>query len=292
MLTPAFAGELFGLGQPLDAARHFIILPDAIGHGRSSKPSDGLRTAFPKYSYDDMVVAQHRLLTEHLGVKRLRVVMGNSMGAAWRRGSSRRCTWVSPTSRKLMASLPVEMSGRNWTSEELIVDSIRNDLEWMPSGNYTKQLVSARVASVFALATNGGNQALRQGRACWQAKADALLDVLRLAAPFTADANDTLYQWDHQRLQPRRGWRRSRACCWPSTPPTTNATSPELGVLEREIRRIKGAASSSFRPRRPPWATAPRRRRSSGRRNSAKLLASAPRLHGGALRAQQEGRRA
>ncbi|MFO1296263.1 MAG: alpha/beta fold hydrolase [Rubrivivax sp.] len=165
MLTPAFAGELFGLGQPLDAARHFIILPDAIGHGRSSKPSDGLRTAFPKYSYDDMVVAQHRLLTEHLGVKRLRVVMGNSMGAAWRRGSSRRCTWVSPTSRKLMASLPVEMSGRNWTSEELIVDSIRNDLEWMPSGNYTKQLVSARVASVFALATNGGNQALRQGRA-------------------------------------------------------------------------------------------------------------------------------
>src|SRR5438034_159735 len=80
MLTPAFAGELFGPGQPLDASRYYIILPDALGHGKSSKPSDGLRTKFPKYDYEDMVQAQHRLLTEHLKVRHLRAIVGNSMG--------------------------------------------------------------------------------------------------------------------------------------------------------------------------------------------------------------------
>ena len=80
LLAPAFGGELFGMGQPLDTSRYYIILPDAIGHGKSSKPSDGLRMRFPKYNYDDMVQAHYRLLTEHLGVRRLRLVLGNSMG--------------------------------------------------------------------------------------------------------------------------------------------------------------------------------------------------------------------
>lgn len=126
LLAPAFGGELFGPGQALDAARYFVILPDAIGHGRSSKPSDGLRAGFPKYNYEDMVVAQYRLLTEHLGVKRLRLVLGNSMGGME--------TWLFaqlyPGFADVavpMASLPVEMSGRNWMLRRLITDSIRND---------------------------------------------------------------------------------------------------------------------------------------------------------------------
>ena len=80
MLTPAFAGELFGAGQPLDASKYYVIIPDSVGHGRSSKPSDGLKTAFPKYDYADMVDAQYRLVREGLGIKHLRLVIGNSMG--------------------------------------------------------------------------------------------------------------------------------------------------------------------------------------------------------------------
>ena len=130
MLAPTFGGELFGDGQPLDAKRYYIILPDSVGHGRSSKPSDGMRTKFPRYNYDDMVDAQYRLLTEHLGVKRLRLVIGNSMGGmqAW--------IWAQkyPDSMDVvvpMASLPNAMSGRNWMMRRLIIDSIRSDPEWM-----------------------------------------------------------------------------------------------------------------------------------------------------------------
>ena len=112
MLNPRFGGELFGPGQLLDASRYYIILPDAIGHGKSSKPSDGLRTGFPRYNYDDMVVAQYRLLTEHLGVRHLRLVLGNSMGGMqvwiWAQKYPDFMDIAVP-----MASLPTEMSGRN-----------------------------------------------------------------------------------------------------------------------------------------------------------------------------------
>ena len=133
MLTPTFAGELFGPGQPLDASRYYVILPDAIGHGKSSKPSDGLRASFPRYNYDDMVSAQHRLVTEHLGVRRIRLVLGNSMGGMQ--------TWLwaqkYPDIMDIavpMASQPTEMSGRIWMTRRLIVDSIRNDTPTEPSG--------------------------------------------------------------------------------------------------------------------------------------------------------------
>ncbi len=123
LLRPAFAGELFGPGQPLDASRYSIILPDAIGTGKSSRPSDGLRTRFPKYNYDDMVDAQYRLVTEHLGVRHLRLVLGNSMGGMQ--------TWIwaqkYPDFMDIavpMASLPTEMSGRNWMLRRLIIDAI------------------------------------------------------------------------------------------------------------------------------------------------------------------------
>jgi homoserine O-acetyltransferase len=238
MLAPVFGGELFGAGQPLDAARHYIILPDAIGHGRSSKPSDGLRAAFPKYSYDDMVVAQYRLLTEHLGVKHLRLVIGNSMGGME--------TWLFaqmyPGFADVavpMASLPVEMSGRNWMLRRLITDSIRNDPEWN-GGNYTKQPASARFASVyFGLATNGGNQALYKA-APTRAKADALLDA-RLNAAFPADANDALYQWDSSRdYDPSAGLEKIQGVLLAINSADDERNPPELGVLDREIKRVKG----------------------------------------------------
>lgn len=191
MLTPGFAGELFGPGQPLDAGKYFIVLPDAIGTGKSSKPSDGMRTTLPRYNYDDMVVAQYRLVTEGLGVRRLRLVLGNSMGGMQ--------TWIWGVKYPdfmdalvPMASMPTAMSGRNWMMRRLIIDSIRNDPEWM-NGNYTKQPRSLQFASVFyGIATNGGNQRLHQS-APTREKADQLLNQ-RLGAPFSGDANDHLYQ--------------------------------------------------------------------------------------------------
>ena len=237
MLTPAFAGELFGPGQPLDAARYHIILPDAVGHGKSSKPSDGLRARFPRYTYDDMVELQYRLVTQHLGIKRLRLVIGNSMGGME--------TWIFAQKYPAlmdvavpMASLPTEMASRNWMLRRLITDSIRNDPEWM-NGNYTKQPRSAQFASVFFnFATNGGDQAYYKA-APTREKADQLLDQ-RLAAPFPADANDVLYQWDSSRdYNPSAGLERIEAVLLAINSADDERNPPETGVLEREIKRVK-----------------------------------------------------
>ncbi|WP_395058377.1 alpha/beta fold hydrolase [Polaromonas sp.] len=237
MLTPAFAGELFGAGQPLDASRYYIILPDAIGTGKSSKPSDGLRGAFPKYNYDDMVEAQYRLVKEHLGVKHLRVIIGNSMGGMQ--------TWIWGVKYPdfmdalvPMASQPSEMSSRNWMMRRLITDSIRNDPDWA-NGNYSKQPRSAQFASVFfGIGTNGGNQALYKA-APTREKADQLLDQ-RLKAPFTADANDVLLQWDSSRdYNPSPGLERIRAAVLAVNAADDERNPPETGIMEREMKRIK-----------------------------------------------------
>jgi len=237
MLAPTFGGELFGDGQPLDAKRYYIILPDSVGHGESSKPSDGMRTKFPKYNYDDMVDAQYRLLTEHLGVKKLRLVIGNSMGGMQ--------TWIwaqkYPDFMDIavpMASLPTEMSGRNWMMRRLIIDSIRSDPEWM-NGNYTKQPRSAQFASIFyGIGTNGGNIALFNA-APTRDKADALIDA-RLKAPFPADANDVLYQWDSSRdYNPSAGLERVKAKLLAINSADDERNPPEVGVLDREIKRVK-----------------------------------------------------
>jgi len=237
MLTPAFAGELFGAGQSLDASRYFIIIPDTLGHGKSSKPSDGLRTRFPKYNYDDMVAAHYRLLTEHLNVRHLRAVIGNSMGGME--------TWIFAVKYPdymdvavPMACLPTEMSSRNWMLRRLITDSIRNDPDWK-DGQYTQQPKSARVASVFfGIATSGGNQALYKA-APTREKADQLLDA-RLAAPFTADANDVLYQWDSSRdYNPSAGLEKIKATVLAINAADDERNPPELGVLDREIKRVK-----------------------------------------------------
>ncbi len=239
MLNAGFGGELFGPGQPLDSSKYFVILPDAIGTGKSSKPSDGLRAKFPKYNYDDMVSAQYRLVTEYFGIKRLRLVIGNSMGGMH--------TWVwaqkYPGFLDIavpMASMPTEMSGRNWIMRRLIIDSIRNDPEWN-QGNYTQQPRSALFASVFySAASNGGSQALFKA-APTRAKADQWLDS-RLKAAYTGDANDHLYQWESSGdYNPSPGLERIQATVMAINSADDERNPPELGVMESEIKRIKNA---------------------------------------------------
>jgi homoserine O-acetyltransferase len=237
MATPNFAGEMFGPGQPLDATKYFIILPDAIGHGRTSKPSDGMRAAFPRYNYEDMVDAQYRLVKEGLGIKRLRLVIGNSMGGMH--------TWIWGTKYPgemdalvPMACQPTEMSSRNWIMRRLIVDTIQNDPEYN-SGNYTKPLKSAQFASVFFnFATNGGDLALYKA-APTRAQADALLDS-RLKAAFPADANDVLYQWASSGdYNPSPGLEKIQAAVMAINAADDERNPPETGIMERELKRVK-----------------------------------------------------
>ena len=155
MLTPAFAGELFGAGQPLDAEKYYIIIPDGLGHGKSTKPSDGLKTKFPQYNYADMVDAQYRLLAEGLAIKHVRLIIGNSMGGMhvwlWGEKYPEYMDALVP-----MASQPTAMASRNWMLRRIMLESIRQDPEYA-AGNYTKPLHSVGLASVFfGIATAGG----------------------------------------------------------------------------------------------------------------------------------------
>jgi homoserine O-acetyltransferase/O-succinyltransferase len=192
MLTPGFGGQMFGPGQPLDAAKYYVIIPDALGAAGTAKPSDGLKAKFPKYTYDDMVDAQHRLVTEGLGVKRLRLVMGNSMGGMH--------TWVwgvrypdMMDALVPMASQPTEMSSRNWMMRRLMIETIKADPDYR-DGDYTSQPKMLRIANVFyGTGTNGGDLAY-QRLAPTQAAADKLVDD-RLKANPPADANDFIWQW-------------------------------------------------------------------------------------------------
>ena len=239
MLTPAFAGELFAPGQPLDASKYFIILPDAIGAGKSSKPSDGMRARFPRYNYDDMVLAQHRLVTEGLGIRRLRLVLGNSMGGmhAW--------LWAVKYPDFMDAVVPLacqpsEMSGRNWMMRRMLIDAVRKDPDWK-GGDYETQPRAVRVANAFwSIVSIGGSQAYYKA-APTREKADKLLDE-RLAAPFTADANDFLYQWESSGdYNPAPGLGQIRASVLAINSADDERNPPELGIMERELARIRGA---------------------------------------------------
>jgi homoserine O-acetyltransferase/O-succinyltransferase len=240
LLTPAFAGELFGPGQPLDASKYYIIMPDAIGHGRSSKPSDGMRTKFPAYNYDDMVDAQYRLVTEGLGIRRLRLLLGYSMGgmSAWIWGAKHPDFMDALVP---MAAQPSEMSSRNWIMRRLIIDSIRNDPDWN-AGNYSAQPRSARVASIFySIATAGGTLAY-QKLAPTREAADKLLND-RLAAPFPLDANDLLYAWESSRdYNASLGLERVRAAVLVINAVDDERNPPETGILERDLKRVRNAS--------------------------------------------------
>jgi homoserine O-acetyltransferase/O-succinyltransferase len=239
MLSPAFAGELFGPGQPLDATKYFVILPDALGAGKSAKPSDGLRAKFPRYNYEDMVLAQYRLVTEGLGIRHLRLVLGNSMGGMH--------TWLWGVKYPdvmdalvPMACQPTEMSGRNWMMRRMLIDAVRKDPDWN-EGNYTKQPRALRTANAFfGIATIGGTLAYQKA-APTREKADKLVDE-RLAAPFTADANDFLYQWESSGdYNPAPQLDRIGAALLAINSADDERNPPELGIMERELKRIPGA---------------------------------------------------
>ena len=239
LLSPGFAGELFGPGQALDAAKYFVILPDVIGAGKSSKPSDGLRAKFPRYNYDDMVAAQHRLLTEGLGIRHLRLVLGNSMGGME--------TWVWGITHPgfmdalvPMASQPTEMSARNWMMRRMLIDAVRTDPDWN-GGNYTAQPRSLRTANAFyGIATNGGTLAY-QAMAPTHEAADKLVDS-QLAAPFTADANDFMYQWDASRdYNPAPRLDRIQVPVLAINAADDERNPPETGLVEQELKRLPNA---------------------------------------------------
>lgn len=239
MLTPAFAGELFGAGQPLDASKYYIIIPDGIGHGKSSKPSDGMRTAFPKYNYDDMVDAQHRLITEGLGIKHLRLVIGNSMGGmhAW--------IWGSKYPEAMdalvpMAAQPTAMSARNWMTRRMMIEIVRADPDYK-GGNYTSQPGMMKYASImFGIATAGGTLAY-QAQAPTAAAADKNVDD-RLKAPFTADANDFIYQWESSRdYDASAGLEKIGASVLAINAADDERNPPETGLMDAAMKRIKAA---------------------------------------------------
>jgi homoserine O-acetyltransferase/O-succinyltransferase len=237
MLTPAFAGELFGAGQPLDASKYYIIIPDGLGHGQSSKPSDAMRTAFPKYDYDDMVDAQYRLVKEGLGITHLRLVIGNSMGGMH--------TWIwgvrypqMMDALVPMASQPTEMAARNWMLRRMMIETIRNDPDYQ-GGHYTTQPRMMKYAiSAYQIASGGGTLGY-QTLAPTAAAADKLVDD-RLAMPVTSDANDFIYQWEASHdYNPSPGLERIEAALLAINAADDERNPAETGVTEAALKRVK-----------------------------------------------------
>jgi homoserine O-acetyltransferase len=236
-LSETFAGGLFGPGQLLDATRYFIVLPDGIGHGGSSKPSNGLRARFPRYGYGDMVRAQHTLLTEGLGVSHLRLVMGTSMGGmhTWLWGE----TYPDFMDALMpLASLPVQIAGRNRFMRRMVIDSIRNDPEWR-GGDYEKQ-PRGLVSAIYTLMFMTSSPLQWQKRAPTREAADAFFDETLKARLRSADANDMLYQFDASRdYDPAPKLEAIQAPLLAVNSADDQVNPPELGILEREIRRVK-----------------------------------------------------
>jgi homoserine O-acetyltransferase/O-succinyltransferase len=237
MLGNNFAGELFGPGQPLDTNKYFIVAPDAIGAGKSSKPSNGLRTKFPQFTYEDQVVAQYRLLTEHLHINHVKLIIGQSMGGmhAWMWGE------MHPDFMSVlvpMGSQPTAMSGRNWMLRRMMIEIIKADPAYN-NGNYTEQPPSfALAAKFFSMATSGGTRHYAH-TASTREKADKLVEE-RLAARFTADANDYIYAYNASRdYDPAPGLEKIKARVLAINAGDDERNPAELGITAREIKRVK-----------------------------------------------------
>jgi homoserine O-acetyltransferase/O-succinyltransferase len=237
MLTPGFAGELFGPGQPLDALKYYIIIPDGLGHGQSSKPSDGMKTAFPKYDYEDMVDAQYRLVKEGLGIKHLRLVLGNSMGGMH--------TWIWGVKYPHfmdalvpMAAQPTAMAARNWMLRRMMIETIRNDPDYN-GGNYSAPPRMMKYAvNAYQIASGGGTLGY-QTLAPTTAKADKLVDD-RLATPVAADANDFVYQWEVSHdYDPSGGMERIEAMLLAINAADDERNPPETGVTDAALKRVR-----------------------------------------------------
>ena len=235
-IRPEFAGELFGKDQPLDATKYFIILPDGIGHGKSSKPSDGLHAKFPRYGYNDMVEAQFRLLSDGLGVNHARLVMGTSMGGmhTWLWGE------MHPDFMDALmplASLPTQISGRNRGWRRMVIDAIRNDPAWK-GGDYAAQPPSLRTAAEM-LWFMSSNPVLRQKEAPTLAKTDEVLDKFVEQISKADDANDVLYALEASHdYDPGPGLEKILAPLLAINSADDLINPPELGILEREIKRV------------------------------------------------------
>ncbi len=236
LVTPEWQQTLFGPGQALDLMKHWVIVPDALGCGRSTKPSHGLKARFPNYNYADMVHAQHRLLTEGLGVRHLRAIIGYSMGGMH--------TWLwaqqHPGFMDLavpMACMPTPISGRNWMMRRMVIDTIRNDPEWQ-GGEYQRPLRSSHLAlTYYAVATSGGTWGLYKSGPD-QSAASAWLDG-RLAQAPVADANDELFQYEAARdYDASLGLESIRARVLAINNADDERNPPELGLMDAAIARV------------------------------------------------------
>ncbi len=238
-LSNQFGGALFGPGQLLDATKYFIILPDGVGHGQSSKPSDGLRARFPHYGYNDMVTAQYRLLTEGLKVNHLRLVMGTSMGGMH--------TWVwgekypdFMDALMPLASLPVQISGRNRMMRRMVIDSIRNDPEWN-NGEYKQQPTRGLTSAIYTLMfmTSVAAAAIQTGAHPRRRRQDVRQRGARATVPRRCQRYALCVRRIARLRSRTRSSKRSRPRSSPSIPPTIRSTRRSLGSLEREIKRVK-----------------------------------------------------
>lgn len=236
-LRSSFAGELFQRGQLLDAEKHFIILPDGIGHGRSSKPSDGMRMNFPRYGYLDMIRAQRRLVSERLDVDRLKLVLGTSMGGMqtwlWGIHYPGFMDYLAP-----LASLPAEIAGRNRMIRKMIMDSIRMDPAWH-DGNYVEQppgLINA--IHLLLMMTSAPLQ--WRVEAPTRAASDAFLADRIGSYANTLDANDMLYAYAaSEDYDPAPHLGRIRAPLLAINSADDQVNPPELGIMEASIKRVK-----------------------------------------------------
>lgn len=238
-LSRTFGGELFGPGQLLDTARYFVVLPDGIGHGKSGKPSDGLRAKFPKYTYNDMVDAQHELLTKGLGINHLRLVMGTSMGCmhAWVWGE-RFPDFVDGLVP--LACAPAPIVGRNRMIRTMIMDFIRNDPGYN-GGDYTTQPAGLRQAmGMLFIMTSAPKVQLRQ--APTRDMADSSIRAYMDANTKTRDGNDVIYQFDASRTyDPSPDLEKITARVLAINSADDFVNPPELGVVEPLVARVKNA---------------------------------------------------
>ncbi|MGE5233647.1 MAG: alpha/beta fold hydrolase [Acidobacteriota bacterium] len=235
-INERFAGELFGPGQPLDARRYFIVIPDDLGHGQSARPSDGLHARFPRYGYLDMIEAEYRLLREGLQVDHLRLVMGTSMGGmhTWLWGEEHPETMDALLP---LASLPTQIAGRNRVWRRIVIDAIRHDPEWK-GGDYTAQPQSLRTAAEM-LYFMSSNPVLRQKESPTLEKTDAALDAYVANYLKTGDANDVLYAVEASRdYDPGPRLETIRAPLLAINSADDLINPPQLGILEHEIHRV------------------------------------------------------
>jgi homoserine O-acetyltransferase len=236
-LSAQFAGVLFGPGQLLDAHRYFIILPDGVGHGCSSKPSDGLHARFPHYDYDDMVALQHAVVTEALGVNHLLLVMGTSMGCmhSWMWGE----TYPDFMDALVpLACQPLEIAGRNRIMRKMVTSAITSDPAWK-NGEYTAPIHGMQEA-IDILLLMGSSPLQWQKNYPTREKADAYLEQQRKARIATTDANDMLYYFDASRnYNPDPNLEKIKARVLFINSADDQINPPELGIAEREITRVK-----------------------------------------------------